>query len=240
MNAPEARLVLVTRHQAALQETLRELQRARTKFPGTQHTYVALMEEVGELCQALIDHEFGKGAPTAVRAEAIQVACMAVRLATEGDDDYGFSRAPGAEPLERATERVLALTAKHIESLREIYPHPHRAIMRLNGAATHIAYLMDRHSGTAAKVDALETSGAHVAAWALRIATEGDAAFPYLAHVRAPEPGREDLVRLVGNCVRCHAPEGMRHAADCEWVGTVSSESTVASDTNADGSAKMV
>jgi NTP pyrophosphatase (non-canonical NTP hydrolase) len=63
---------------AALQaETLR----ARTKFPGSRFLLAALSEEVGELAQAMLRRR-----PSAeVRAEAIQVAVVALRIAEEGD-----------------------------------------------------------------------------------------------------------------------------------------------------------
>lgn len=69
-----------------------ELERARTKFPMPNPTFVALVEEVGELAQALL-----KCDPTRddyplrckhVYQEAVQVACMAIRVLEEGDRDY--------------------------------------------------------------------------------------------------------------------------------------------------------
>lgn len=61
-----------------------EVQRARKKHPGNKHLNVALMEEVGELAQAYLDGEslYRK------RAEAMQVACVATRIALEGDGDF--------------------------------------------------------------------------------------------------------------------------------------------------------
>lgn len=57
-----------------------ELQRARKKFPGTAVTMIALTEEVGELAKALLDESAER-----ITEEAIQVAVMAQRVATEGD-----------------------------------------------------------------------------------------------------------------------------------------------------------
>lgn len=57
-----------------------ELGRARKKFPGNALTMVALTEEVGELAKALLDES-----PERIVEEAIQVAVMAQRVATEGD-----------------------------------------------------------------------------------------------------------------------------------------------------------
>lgn len=61
-----------------------ELRRAREKFPGNEHLLGALMEEVGELSTALLE----KQGAQRVFEEAVQVACVALRIATEGDADY--------------------------------------------------------------------------------------------------------------------------------------------------------
>ena len=61
-----------------------EVTRARLKFPGNRHLLAALTEEVGELAQALL-----QGKPRAdVVLEAIQVACVAVRIIEEGDASF--------------------------------------------------------------------------------------------------------------------------------------------------------
>ena len=57
-----------------------ELQRARQLHPDNQVLYTALGEEVGELAKALLEEE-----PERIYAEAVQVACVACRIATEGD-----------------------------------------------------------------------------------------------------------------------------------------------------------
>jgi hypothetical protein len=61
-----------------------EVTRARLKFPGNRHMLAALTEEVGELAQALLQ---GKSRAEVV-AEAIQVACVAVRIIEEGDASF--------------------------------------------------------------------------------------------------------------------------------------------------------
>lgn len=61
-----------------------ELQRARFKFPGNTHLTHALTEEVGELAKAQLQ----KRPRAEVVAEAVQVACMAVRIIEEGDADF--------------------------------------------------------------------------------------------------------------------------------------------------------
>jgi NTP pyrophosphatase (non-canonical NTP hydrolase) len=66
-----------------------ELTAARGAFPGKTHMLCALVEEVGELAQALMEHDRQQG--TSVQEclrEAVQVAAMAVRVAVEGDDNF--------------------------------------------------------------------------------------------------------------------------------------------------------
>lgn len=65
-----------------------ELIRARTKFPGNEKLTVALMEEVGELAQALLQDKPREE----IVKEAVQVACVAVRIAEEGDADFGSDK----------------------------------------------------------------------------------------------------------------------------------------------------
>ena len=81
------------------------LHAARKKFPGSRHMLAALMEEVGELAQAILwTEEQGKNGTIAeVRAEAIHVCVCALRIITEGDADYpatvpGRLPSPPAEP----------------------------------------------------------------------------------------------------------------------------------------------
>lgn len=68
-----------------------EVKRARAKFPRNAHMLAALVEEVGEVARALLDGEGGHR----VREEAIQVACVAVRIADEGDYDFVPDAAKG-------------------------------------------------------------------------------------------------------------------------------------------------
>jgi len=68
-----------------------ELAAARASFPKTTHMLPALMEEVGELAQAMIDNDRdGSQTVQQVLREAVQVACMAVRLATESDENFAY------------------------------------------------------------------------------------------------------------------------------------------------------
>lgn len=68
-----------------LQDVLEELKRAREKFPSATHSIIALMEEVGELAQAVLKHRAGKWPTERIYEEAIQVAAMAMRVALEND-----------------------------------------------------------------------------------------------------------------------------------------------------------
>jgi len=61
-----------------------ELARARTKFPQNSHLLAALMEEVGELANALLE----KKPKTEIQREALQVATVAIRICEEGDSDW--------------------------------------------------------------------------------------------------------------------------------------------------------
>ena len=67
-----------------LNNIVREVADAREKFPSNRHMLAALMEEVGELAQALLDDQGSKR----VYAEAKQVACVAIRIMEEGDTDF--------------------------------------------------------------------------------------------------------------------------------------------------------
>lgn len=78
-----------------------ELVEARKHF-GTSHTLAALQEEVGELAQAMINLEMDQvGAEDSdVYEEAVQVAAMAIRVATEGDDTFDAYRPPRTKDME--------------------------------------------------------------------------------------------------------------------------------------------
>lgn len=61
-----------------------EVLRARTKFPDNEKLLAALVEEVGELAQAMLQRK----SPAEICKEAVQVACVAIRLIEEGDSDF--------------------------------------------------------------------------------------------------------------------------------------------------------
>lgn len=64
-----------------------ELMRARGKFPCSIISFAALVEEVGELGKAFISE-----ADHRIHEEAVQVAVMALRCATEGDQSFAVYR----------------------------------------------------------------------------------------------------------------------------------------------------
>jgi hypothetical protein len=161
----------------ALNDMADELDCARRKFPVCEHSYAALLEELGELAAALFDHKCGLIPPRDVRAEALQVACVAVRIGTEGDLSY--SLAPSAD-IAQATERLTGLVCGRLDNLRRFWPSNLYALVKLTHAVNRIGvYLAQEQRNW--QVCALESSAVHVVAWALRIAIEGDAAFPYAA-----------------------------------------------------------
>lgn len=71
-----------------------EAQKAREKWPDSVHAMTALTEEVGELAQAILQHTYEKGDPHRVWKEAVQVAFMAMRVATEGDSTFAYQPTP--------------------------------------------------------------------------------------------------------------------------------------------------
>ena len=64
----------------AINQLVEEIEAARKKFPGNDLLSMALVEEVGELAKAMLDEPREN-----VYREAIQVACVAIRIATESD-----------------------------------------------------------------------------------------------------------------------------------------------------------
>lgn len=66
--------------QEFVQQVVLEAERARAKFPAPNPQLAALVEEVGEVAKALLSEDWEH-----VRAECIQVAAMALRIALDGD-----------------------------------------------------------------------------------------------------------------------------------------------------------
>lgn len=72
------------KHHASFSDLDAELDRARRKFPAATHLVPALMEECGELARELLQN----GNTEHARKEALQVACVAMRIATEGAREF--------------------------------------------------------------------------------------------------------------------------------------------------------
>ena len=72
-----------------------EVARARAKFQSPAHLLVALMEEVGELARACLQH-----GPSSVEAkiEALQVCAVATRIFEEGDPSLDGLSAEARQP----------------------------------------------------------------------------------------------------------------------------------------------
>jgi len=71
-----------------------EVNQARQKYPTNGYLMAALTEETGEVAKALLegaDHE-------EVVLECIQTACIALRIASEGDASFDYSEINFAEP----------------------------------------------------------------------------------------------------------------------------------------------
>lgn len=67
-----------------------EVARARTLHKGNKQQLAALMKEVGELANALIEYDKGKTTADHVETEAIQVAAMAIRILEEGSAEFSY------------------------------------------------------------------------------------------------------------------------------------------------------
>jgi NTP pyrophosphatase (non-canonical NTP hydrolase) len=65
----------------------REVQRARSKHPINFDLFIALVEEIGEVARAIQEHDTAN-----LLEELVQVACVAMRLATEGDMQHRPAR----------------------------------------------------------------------------------------------------------------------------------------------------
>lgn len=83
---------------AFLAEVRAELMRARAKFPGDRIMTIALAEEFGELCKAVLDEP-----AASVRKEAVQTAVMAARVVLDGDGSVNeWRRERGLDSLTEA------------------------------------------------------------------------------------------------------------------------------------------
>ncbi len=108
-----------------------ELDRARARFPKNDHLFAALGEEVGELARELLEG----GTRERIRGEAIQVACVAIRIADEGDGDF-----PASAPVETRDEMPCGFVSDIGETCtrdRRSYRHFH-STGRIPGHAPRI------------------------------------------------------------------------------------------------------
>lgn len=99
-NAIKALDTIASLDTTAIRDIKVELKKAREKFPLSTDSLPALMEEVGELSQSLLQHkhEPNKGQTHEnIYAEAIQVAVMAIRIATEGDRNFPYHPESGSK-----------------------------------------------------------------------------------------------------------------------------------------------
>lgn len=82
LNSPDGQVIRMVRDEIAA---------ARAADPTTVHLLGTLMEKVGLLSTAMAQHDSGLGTTTQeVLRAAVQVAAMAIRVATEGDADYSY------------------------------------------------------------------------------------------------------------------------------------------------------
>lgn len=79
-------------HGETLEALVHEMQSARGQHPGNLHLLAALMEEVGELAQALLERQ----STGEIRGEALQVATVALRIFEEGEPEFDFAPYPPA------------------------------------------------------------------------------------------------------------------------------------------------
>lgn len=92
----------------------REMLRAQKLFPSSEGVLTALMEEVGELAQAMLDKSWDE-----VVKEAKQVAAMAGRIALEGDPLLSVVRARRAAIREASCGKSSMSTAERIRTMPE-------------------------------------------------------------------------------------------------------------------------
>ncbi len=86
---------MTTPKQETIEALTLEIERARGKFPSNRHLFLALVEEVGELSKDLLEGNVGW------REEALQVACVALRLYEEGDPTTPRGELEQEEELQR-------------------------------------------------------------------------------------------------------------------------------------------
>lgn len=101
---------------AFLAEVAAELKRARAKFPGDRIMTIALAEEFGELCKAVLDESAEN-----VRKEAVQTAVMACRVAIDGDGSVRDWRAQkGLDQIGDDTRVAPEVKAEPVGTVRDL------------------------------------------------------------------------------------------------------------------------
>ena len=66
-----------------------ELTAERADSPDTTHLLATLSKSMGELSQSMVEHDRAQGTSAQeVLRDAVQVATMAIRIATEGDENF--------------------------------------------------------------------------------------------------------------------------------------------------------
>lgn len=93
-----------------LADVAQEIIRARSLHPGNAHLLAALVEEVGELSKAMMENQGQKR----INDEALHVACVACRIALEGDSDF----------VQIAPPRVYAYDPNYLDDPDSIWPDP--------------------------------------------------------------------------------------------------------------------
>lgn len=81
--------------QAFVADVLAELAAARDRWPGTKARLAKIAEEAGEVAGAALKRDEGRKTDQDVYREAVQLAAMVIRFATEGDQEFGYRPSAG-------------------------------------------------------------------------------------------------------------------------------------------------
>jgi hypothetical protein len=73
-----------------IREIYDELSGVRVQFPSNTDLFVVLVEEVGELADALLEHKRGSLTAAQLYKSAIRVAAAVIRVGTEGDSGFPY------------------------------------------------------------------------------------------------------------------------------------------------------
>lgn len=78
-----------------IRDVREELELIQKWYPSNEHNLAALMEEVGELSNALLEQHRGNKNHADVYKEAIQVAAVAITIAMRGDSAFSYDPSIG-------------------------------------------------------------------------------------------------------------------------------------------------